>query len=231
MMLDAEFERLATDQIRVGFAEQDDQLELDEAAKVTELHNRNMIFSTSAAKILGRLYGDDIQRRGDIALDRIDKVASKITIRATDDFETELTAVLEDLLGVEVDKLREKLNNQPTILRGKADQDGTHSYHQTGNELFDEAVGQMFNKLRSEMALFAAGITGPALIIDETPTPLGVNRSVIFPLPPDYDEDQPEPDSAPERTDRWFSKSNIMGGVYTVAAIVAAILIAIFVSA
>lgn len=158
-MLDAEFERLATDQIRVGFAEQDDQLKLDEEAKRIELHNQNMILSTSAAKILGRLYGDDIQRRGDIALERMERVASKITIRATDDFEAELTAVLEDLLGVEVDKLREKLNNQPTILRGKAGQDGTLSYHQTGNELFDEAVGHMFKKLYSEIVLFAAGPT------------------------------------------------------------------------
>jgi len=97
MMLDAEFERLATDQIRVGFAEQDDQLKLDEDAKSIELHNRNMILSTSAAKVLGKLYGDDIQRRGDIALERVERVASKITIHATDDFEAELTAVLEDL--------------------------------------------------------------------------------------------------------------------------------------
>ena len=208
-MLDAEFERLATDQIRVGFAEQDDQLELDEAAKVTELHNRNMILSTSAAKILGRLYGDDIQRRGDIALDRIERVSSKITIRATDDFEAELTAVLEDLLGVEVDKLREKLNNQPTILIGKADQDGPPSYHQTGNELFDEAVGQMFNKLRSEIALFAAGLTASTIDVDETHTPMGVLHL----------NNEPEPVPAPEskNTDRLLTPSNILAVIIAVA--------------
>ena len=231
-MLDAEFERLATDQIRVGFAEQDDQLKLDEEVKRIELHNRNMILSTSAAKILGRLYGDDIQRRGDIALERVERVASKITISATDNFEAELTALIEGLLEAEVDKLREKLNNQPTILRGKADQGGPHSYHQTGNELFDEAVGQMFNKLRSEIALFAAGITGATLEVHETPTPMGVDRSIMIGLPPD---NEPEPVRAngatnePESTDRWSAKSNIVAISCAVAAIITMVLLAIFI--
>ena len=229
-MLDERFKQLATDQISLAFADQDAQNDLDVAAKNTELSNRNMIYASWSARSVGELFGQEIRSRGDIALEKVKRVASTLKIPATNGFETELTAFMEDLLRSEVVKLREKLNNQPT-LRGKAGQVATPSYVKMGNEAFDEAVGHMFKKLHSEIALFAAGITDSTVIVEETHTPMGVHRSTMIGLPPDS---EPEPVRAtgatnePKSTDRWSAKSNIVAILCTVAVIIVTVLVAIY---
>ena len=159
-MLDANFEEVAREQIKLAFDDQDRQFDLDASNLMGKISVRGALQSSMAARAIGKLCGADIRIRGEIALGRLKRVFSMMGIDPTDDLKTDLKAFLDELMNAEVAKQREKLNNYPTIKRDAA-RGGASSYQIIGNTEFDGAAEHMFRKMHSEITLYAATLKAP----------------------------------------------------------------------
>ena len=159
-MFDANFEKVAREQIKLAFDDQDRQFDLDASNLMGKISVRGALQSSMAARAIGQLCGADIRIRGEIALGRLKRVFSMMVIDPTDDLETDLKAFLDELMNAEVAKQKEKLNNYPTIKRDAA-RGGASSYQIIGNTEFDGAAEHMFRKMNSEITLYAATINAP----------------------------------------------------------------------